>query len=236
MIDGTTIGRVHGATTSLHGGRDLRQGRALRRTRPPSRPADRIRCAAPGRRARASSSGSPGTKRSTASPSSFIAAERDYGARGDLALLLRRHDGPGACATASTGCATPSATPASSTICINIAWTGLHRRHRHAAGPDPREMAKSDLRRDLGHQRRRHPGQRDDPRDQRPQGARREDRRHRHLRERDDEAGRPGAAAEARHRRRARLRGHARALPRRPRRLATTWRSTPTPRPSSKRI
>ena len=68
-----------------------------------------------------------------------------------------------------------------STICVNPAWTGFIAGTGKLAGPDPREMAKSDLRGDLGHQSGQHAGQRDDPRDPRAQGARRQDRRGRHL-------------------------------------------------------
>ncbi len=104
------------------------------------------------------------------------------------------------------------------TICVGIAWPG------YVAGtgrPDrrrPPRNGKVGLYRHLGDQRGRHPGQRDDPRRPRPEGARREDRRHRHLRDRDDAAGRSGFAPAARHGRRARLRRHARPLSRRPRR------------------
>ena len=105
-----------------------------------------------------------------------------------------------------------------STICVNPAWTGYIAGTGKLAGPDPREMAKSDLRGDLGHQPGQHAGQRDDPRGARPQGARRQDRRGRHLPERHHGAGRPRRAGAARHRRRARLRGDALPVPRRLRR------------------
>ena len=105
-----------------------------------------------------------------------------------------------------------------STICVNPAWTGYIAGTGKLAGPDPREMAKSDLRRDLGHQSGQHPGQCDDPRGARPQGARRQDRRGRRLQERHHGAGRPRRAGPARHRRRARLRGDALPVPRRLRR------------------
>ena len=101
------------------------------------------------------------------------------------------------------------------TICTNMAWTGCIAGTGKLAGADPREMGVVRLRRDLGHERGAHAGQRDDPRDAGAQGARREDRRRRHLRQRHHEAGGPAAPGEARHRRGARLRGHARAVPRR---------------------
>ena len=92
------------------------------------------------------------------------------------------------------------------------------------------------MRRDLGHQRGRDPGQSDDPCDARAQRARREDRRHRHLPDRDDAAGRSRAAAEAGNRRRARLRRHARRSSATATPTATTWRATPTRRRSWRRI
>ena len=39
-----------------------------------------------------------------------------------------------------------------STICTNLSWTGYLAGTGRMSGADPREMAKSDLRRDLGHQ------------------------------------------------------------------------------------
>ena len=48
-------------------------------------------------------------------------------------------------ATASTGCATPSAIRGQfDTICTNPAWTGYFAGTGRLAGPDPREMAQSD--------------------------------------------------------------------------------------------
>ena len=89
---------------------------------------------------------------------------------------------------------------------------GLDRLRRRAPAGSPaptRARWRSPTGRDLGHQRGQHAGQRDDPRGARPQGARRQDRRRRHLHERHHGAGRPAGAGQARHRRRARLRGHA---------------------------
>ena len=68
-----------------------------------------------------------------------------------------------------------------STICVNPAYTGLrgrHRTHRRARSARDGEVRS---RGDLGHQPGQHAGQRDDPRDPRPQGARRQDRGGRHL-------------------------------------------------------
>ena len=201
----------------LHGGRDLRQGRALRRAHPSSRPPDCTRCGGWGRRAPASSRASRGTRRSTLSPSgsSRRSARRP---RGGLALLLRRHHGPRA--------ARRHQPPAPRQEILRRVHDDLHqpgldrlaRRHRPARRRRSARDGEVRLRRDLGHERRAHPGQRDDARDARPQGARRQDRRRRHLRERHDAAGRPARSAAARHRRGARLRGDARAVPRRLRR------------------
>ena len=91
----------------------------------------------------------------------------------------------------------------------------LHRRHRQARRPRPARDGEVRHGGDLGHQPGQHAGQRDDARDAGAQGARRQDRRHRHLQQRHHAAGRPGALPAAGHRRRARLCRHARAVPRR---------------------
>ena len=106
-----------------------------------------------------------------------------------------------------------------STICVNPAYTGFAAGTGRIAGPDPREMAQVRPRGDLGHQSGEHPGQRDDACGARPQRPRRQDRRRRRLHERHDAAGRSRGAGEARHRRRARLRGDALPVPRRQGRL-----------------
>ena len=125
--------------------RDLRQGRALCRAHPSSRPPDAadaphraeglglVRADLLGRRARS---------RRREIPRRRTAPRRAVG----LALLLRRHHGPRACATASTACATPrniraSIPPSASTP----SYTGFAAGTGRIAGPDPREMAKSDL-------------------------------------------------------------------------------------------
>ena len=105
------------------------------------------------------------------------------------------------------------------TICNNLAWTGYVAGTGLCAGPDPREMARSDLVVIWGtnavntqvnvmtHAVR-----------ARKERAR-QDRRGRCLHEWHDGAGRPAGADQARHRRRARLRGHALPVPRRQSRL-----------------
>ena len=106
-----------------------------------------------------------------------------------------------------------------STICVNPAYSGFaagigtHRRRRSARNGEVRSGG------DLGHQCGQHPGQCDDPRRPRAQGTRRQDRGGRHLHERHHGAGRSAGAGEARHRRRARLRGDALPVPRRQGRL-----------------
>ena len=106
-----------------------------------------------------------------------------------------------------------------STICVNPACTGFvgrHRAHRRARPARDGEVRPGG---DLGHQPGQHPGQRDDPCDARPQGARRQDRRRSTSTERHHGAGRPAGADPSRHRRCARLRRDALPVPRRPRGL-----------------
>ena len=218
VIGGARIGRIHGAAgPALHVGRRLRQGRALRRAHPSPGSADPA--AAPGR---------PEGLRSVPADRLGRGARRRRGEiprgraplrrRKRLAVFLRGHDGPRD--------ARRDRTPDARQALFALLRHDL-RRHRLAglSSPAPdacrRRSARNGqvrLHRHLGHERGRDPGQRDDPRDARAQGARREDRRHRHLRHRDDAAGGPGAASEARHGRRARLRRHARSVPRRLRR------------------
>ena len=90
-------------------------------------------------------SGSAGTRRSTSSPRSSSRPRRS---------TARRRSGPistparwASCsATASIGCATPRRYSGQfDTICTNPAWTGYIAGTGRLAGPDPREMAKSDL-------------------------------------------------------------------------------------------
>ena len=153
-----------------------------------------------------------------------------------LALFLRRHDGP------RDARRDRAPDPRQALFALlrhdlrRDRLAGLCRRHGGAGRRRPARNGEVGLRRDLGNQRGRDPGQRDDPRRPRPEGARREDRRHRHLRDRDDAAGRSGLAPSARHGRRARLRRHARPLPRRSRRPRLSRRATPTRRPNSRRI
>ena len=139
---------------------------------------------------------------------------------GGVALLLRRHHGPGdarrhqppAPRQALLAACTPPSAPR---------WPGPATSPAPAGWPAPiRARWPSPTGGDLGHQSRQHAGQRDDARHARPQGARRQDRGHRHLPQRHHAAGRPGAVPAAGHRRSAGLRRHARAVPRRLRQLA----------------
>ena len=156
-----------------------------------------------------------------------------------LALFLRRHDGPRDARRHR---------PPDPRQAIFPLFRQHLRRHRVARlhrgnGAHVRHFASGNGevrgRRHLGHQRRDDPGQSDDARDARAQRAWRQDRRDRHLSHRDHAAGGPGAAAQARERRRARLRGDARALPRwscRPRLHGALYRRargarSPSPRP-----
>ena len=106
------------------------------------------------------------------------------------------------------------------TICTTHGVDRLHRRHRQAGRTRSARDGEVGHGGDLGDEPGQHPGQRDDPCRPRPQGARRQDRRHRHLPERHHAAGRPGAVRAAGHGWRARLRRHACAVPRRPCQLA----------------
>ena len=76
----------------------------------------------------------------------FLQAEQRSRPGGGLALLLRRHHGPGDARRHQ-----PAAPRQAlfrlpfATICANPAWTGFIAGTGKLAGPDPREMAKSDL-------------------------------------------------------------------------------------------
>ncbi len=112
----------------------------------------------------------------------------------------------------------------------------LHRRHRQARRPRSARDGQVRPGGDLGHQPRQHAGQRDDARHARPQGARRQDRRHRHLPQRHHAAGRPGAvpagpAPTARSPAPSCTCCSATATP-----TGRIWRSTPTARASWRRI
>ena len=147
IIDGARIGAVHGAgRQQLHGRGDLRQGRALRRAHPPSGPTHPAAAAHRPEGQRAVPTRSAGTRRSTGSPS--VSPHRPactgpeavwpYYFAGTMGLVQRdginrlRH--------------VMRYSRQSNTICIasvcEVGWiAGVGR----FTGPDPREMAKSDL-------------------------------------------------------------------------------------------
>ena len=220
----------------LHARRHLRQGRALCRARASSRPRCCIRCAASARKARANSAASPGTTRSIWSPRNSSKREQRHGAEsvwpyyyaGTMGLVMR--DGINRLRHAK------KYSGFHSTICVNPAYAGFaagDRQDRRRRSARNGEVGSGG---DLGHQCGQHAGQRDDARDARAQGARRQDRGGRRLHERHHGAGRPAGAGEARHRRRARLRGDALPVPRRQGRLGLSRTNTPTRRANSKRI
>ena len=120
----------------------------------------------------------------------FLEAEARYGARGGVAVLLRRHHGPGDARRH------PPAAPRQEIFRLpfhHLRQPRLHRlRRRHRPDRRRRSARDGEVRSggDLGHQSGQHPGQRDDARDARAQGARRQDRRGRRLHERHHGAGR----------------------------------------------
>ena len=135
-----------------------------------------------------------------------------------LALLLCRHHGPRDARRDQPFNARQALFPLPWHHLRRHRLAGLYRRNGAHVGDFACRNGEVRCRRDLGNQRRLDPGQPHDARDARAEGPRSEDRRDRHLSDRDDAAGGPCAAAQARHGRRARVRRHARALPRRPRR------------------
>ena len=195
-------------------------------------------CSRCGARARdpASSRRSPGTTPSTSWPRPSLRAEQRHGSEavwpyyyaGTMGLVMR--DGINRLRHAK------KYSGFHSTICVNPALTGLCRWRRPARRSRSARDGEVRPDRDLGHQRGQHPGQRDDPRDPRPQGARRQDRGSRRLHERHHGAGRPAGADPSRHRRRARLRRNALPVSRRHAPTGIISRATPMRRTNWKRI
>ena len=103
-----------------------------------------------------------------------------------------------------------------STICTTLVRAGWDRRDGRAARPRPARDGARRPDRLVGRQPGLDAGQRDDPHPARAQAARREAGRRRSLPHAHRAGGRRASGAAARHRRRARLRRHARAVPRRP--------------------
>ena len=176
----------------LHGRRHLRQGRALRRARAPSRPAHApaaaqgpeglgpVRAHLLGRRARPHGRGHAGG-RAPLRPG------------GGVALLLCRHHGPRHARRHQPAAPRQALFGHVRHHLHDLGVDRLHRRHRQARRPRPARDGQVRSGGDLGHQPRQHAGQRDDARDAGAQGARRQDRRRRHLPQRHHAAGRPRA-------------------------------------------
>ena len=138
---------------------------------------------------------------------------------GGVAVFLRRHHGAGAARRH------PSAAPRQEVlrpVRHDLHQPGvdrLHRRHRPPRRARSARDGEIRSRRDLGDQCGRDADQRDDPCGAGAEGARRQDRGHRRLSQRDDEAGGYPADPEAGDGRGVCLRGDACPLPRRSRRL-----------------
>ena len=156
----------------LYRRRGLRQGRALRRAHPPSGPAappdgphrpqglGQVRADFLGRRSRPLRGEVPGGR-----------GEVRAGDR--LALLLCRHDGPGAARRHQPAPPRQALFRLPRHDLHHARLERLHRRHGQARRLRPARDGEGRPAGDLGHQRRRHPGECDDPCGPRPQGARR---------------------------------------------------------------
>ncbi len=170
VLDGRTHRpRAWRGGQQLHGRRHLRQGRALCRAHPSSRPADCIRCGAIGpkgsgqfaahllgRRARPRRRGVPRRP----SGRSGREAVWPYYYAGTMGLVHARRHQPAAPRQAILR-----------HVRHDLHQHGLdrlHRRHRQARRRRSARDGEVRLRRDLGHQRGQHPGQRDDPRGRAP--------------------------------------------------------------------
>ena len=236
VIDGVTVGRVHGAKANDYtaGVICAKVARYAERIHNPNRvlhplrrkgekgrrrlAADRLgRCARPCRRG-------------------LHQSRSPTWVGGGLAVLLRRHDGAGAAGRYPSSPARRSLLGSVRHHLHDTSLCGICSRRRQACRARPARDGEVGPRRDLGDQRGRHPGQRHDPRGQGAEGAGRADRGHRRLPQRNDAAGRHRTLPQARHRRGACLRRDACPVPRRicgPRlsrevhRCAARARSTP---------
>ncbi len=141
------------------------------------------------------------------------AAQR-HGVAGGVALLLRRHDGDGAARRHQPAAPRDALFARGSD---DLQRAGRHRLARRGRRQARRRRARDrQIRPDrrLGRQPGFDPGQRDDPHHAGAAGTRRQARRRRPLPHRQRRGRRPASGPAARHRRRARLRGHARAVQR----------------------
>ncbi len=181
-IDARTIGRVRGAKDDPYtAGVICEKVRALRRAH--SSPEQTDSSPSPRRRQglRRVAAASAGTKPSTRSSRAGKRSKAEFGPE---AIWPISTPAPWATctATASSGCAMPAATRCQyDTICTGTAWPGFLAGTGMTRRPQSRGDGRERLHRHLGHQCGDHAGQRDDPRRPRPEGARGEDRRHRHL-------------------------------------------------------
>ncbi len=149
-------------------------------------------------------------------------------ARDRLALLLRRHHGPRAARRHQPAAPRHALFRLAHHDLRHALGCRLARGLRPALGRAVRGDGALRPDRDLGHQSREHPGQRHDPRRPGAQGAGREARGGRPLPDRHRRAGGRAHRLAAGHRRRARLRGDARPVPRRLRGSRLPRRTTPT--------
>ncbi len=216
-LDGGRLGKVRGSQPQpLHRGRDLRQGRALPRALPSPRPPEPA--AAPGR---AQGLGSVRADR--------LGRRAGRGREAARRAPLQRHGSETVWPYFYAGTMGLVQRDGINRLRHAMRYSGWHTDDlRHALGcrlagglrPALGRARRGDgaLRsdRDLGHQSREHPGQRHDPRRPGAQGAGRQAGRGRPLPDRHRRAGGCAHCPAPGHRRRARLRGDARAVPGRP--------------------
>ena len=174
-----------------------------------------IRCAAREPRDRANSSASAGTTALDLTAEALLGGRAAAWLGGGVALLLCRHHGPGDARWHQSPAPCQALFGHVRHHLHDLGLDRLHRRHRSPGRSRPARDGQVRSGRDLGHQSRQYPNQRDDARHARPQGAGRQDRGRRCLSERHHAAGRSRLVPAAWHRWRARLCGHARAVPRR---------------------